>query len=270
MKKLLALLLACSAMSLAMVGCGDKKSDDDEKDSSSSSSSISESSDDESSDEESSDEESSDDESSDDGSSVIASAVEPGQIDPAIVGEWYNDEMGGTFCFDEENMVSMGMDYSEIMYFNANKELVMPGESGDELSVPSDYDGSTLSVSYSDEATGTTVELMTLVRADDADPDSLDGEYELMGGDLYDALIANLFGDIDSTVSMNISGETLSLKMSVCEYSADGENMEMFGDGLSLFGIDNQADAVMSYTISGDTLSLTDASGIEMEFTKLS
>lgn len=276
MKKLLALLLACSAMSLAMVGCGDKKSDDDEKESSSSSSSISESSDDESSagessGDESSDEESSDDESSDDGSSVTASAVAPGQIDPAVVGEWYNDEMGGTFCFDEENQVAMGMDYSSIMYFNADKELVMLGGIGsDGITVPVDYDGSNLSVSYSDETTDTNVELMTLVRVDDADPDSLDGVYELMGGDLYDALIANLYGDIDSTVSMTVSGETLSLKMSVCEYSADGENMEMFGDGLSLFGIENQEDAVMSYTISGDTLSIVDAAGEKMDFTKIS
>lgn len=298
MKKLLALLLACSAMSFAMVGCGDNNSDD-EKESSSSSSSISESSDDESSDDESSDEssddESSDDESSDDessgdessndessddessgdessdnGSSVIASAVDPGQSDPAVIGDWYSEEMSGTFCFDAENQVAMGMDYSSLMYFNADKELVLVGGSDDDLTVPVDYDGSTLSVSYADETTGTTVELMTLVRIGDADPASLDGDYELISGDLYDAFASNLYGDIDSNVTMIVSGETLTLKMSVCEYSADGENIEMFGDGLSLFGIENQEDAVMSYTILGDKLTITDATGEVMEFTKLS
>lgn len=288
MKKLLAILAACSMITFAMAGCGDKKSDDDEKESSSSSSvsessedeSEEESSKDESSEEESSDEESSDEESSEAGlsgeessdSSSAASGpsiVEAGQVDPAVLGDWYSEDLGGSFCFDDKNVVSMGMDYSSIMYFNADKELVMPDSSGTEISVPVDYDGSTLSVSYSDDTEGASMELMTLVRTDAANPDSLDGNYELIDGELYDSLITALFSDTDTTISMAVSGENLYIKMTVCEYTADGEKLEMFGDGLSLFGIASQEEAVLDYTVSGDSLSMTDASGESMDFTKV-
>lgn len=283
MKKLLAILAACSMITVAMAGCGDKKSDDDEKESSSSSS-VSESSEDESeeesSEEESSDEESSDEESSEaglsedessDSSSAASgpSTVEAGQVDPAVLGDWYSEELGGSFCFDDKNVVSMGMDYSLIMYFNADKELVMPDSSGAEISVPVDYDGSTLSVSYSDDIEGSSMELMTLVRTDAANPDSLDGNYELVDGELYDSLITALFSDTDTTISMAVSGEKLYIKMAVCEYTADGEKMEMFGDGLSLFGMASQEEAVLDYTVSGDSLSMTDTSGESMDFTKV-
>lgn len=271
MKKLLALLVACSTMAVAFVGCNDDNKSKSETDDKSSSSSVSESSDESSESSEESEESSKAD-------TPAINSIDPGQVDAALVGDWYNPEMGGSICFTDDNKVSMAIDYSELMYFDADKNLMLSG-----ISCPSEYDGSVLSVVMTNEtlgiepetdADGNTLEeepeeLLTLERIGSADTASIDGEYLLISGGLYDELSASIYNDAaDSKIIMIINGEELMLRMSICEYSADGEVVQMLGDGLEIFGSLSGDDAVCSYTVSGDTLSLTDNSGEAIEFTK--
>lgn len=270
MKKLLALLLACSTMTVVLAGCGSKKDKSSDK---SSSSSVSESSEDSDSSEES---ESSSDSSSDSSSGSSVSTIEAGQVDTNLVGDWYSEEMGGNFCFDDDNRMLMSIDYSSIMYFDSNKTLMMSG-----VECPSTYDGTTLDVSIdSSVLNGTTAEgessaeastmsLMSLERKDAENADSIDGEYTLISGELYDELAASLYnGDAGTRISAIINGETLMLKMDICEYSADGATLSIINDEMNIFGFEEGEDTNCEYSISDDTLSLT-ASGETVDFTKV-
>ncbi|MBQ8296597.1 MAG: hypothetical protein IJX77_02300 [Ruminococcus sp.] len=186
-------------------------------------------------------------------------------IDKNLVGAWYSDDFGGDMVFGDDNKISMSMDYSEIMYFDADQNLMMSG-----VACPSEYDGKTLSVVLGEEMGMTEeMEILTIERIGDADEDSIDGEYKLTGGELYTELNA-LYTDEGTTGDVNIiiDGETLEIELSLCEYKADGKKIEFTGEGVEILGLENEEDAVCDYEIDGDNLTLTESSGSTMEFTK--
>lgn len=282
MKRLLAIFLVCSAMTLTTVGCSNKKDDGNSVNSESSNVSGSEADESEPTEaEEASDdgETSNDDASGADSSDPVT--IEAGQVDPDLTGEWYTEEMGGSLCFDENNKVLMSMDYTPIMYFNSDKNPVVYESEG-----TVEYDGTTLSVFIDSDVLGIesetdangssadseVIDFLTLERNGEADPDSFDGEYILTGGVVYEDL-SFLFStimadDSDLGLFMVIDGESLTLKMEVCQYTADGKRLEMFGSGIEIFDITNQEDAVFEYAISGDKLTLTDVCGEKMSCVK--
>jgi hypothetical protein len=56
---------------------------------------------------------------------------------------------------------------------------------------------------------------------------------------------------------MTIDGETFIVEINVCNYKADGSTLNFSGAGISFFDFEDEEDAVMEYTVDGDTLELT-------------
>lgn len=198
-----------------------------------------------------------------DGKTDSESESKSSDIDEALIGRWYNEDLGGSFCFEEDNTVVLSADYSSIMYFDEDQNFIVSTVTFD-----SEYDGTTLSVTM-DEDDGADEEtlLLEVERIGDADEDSIDGEYTLVGGDLYDELTST-FSEIDADFTITIDGELLYLNLQICEYKADGETVEFTGEGVEFFEFESEEDAICEYEIDGDTLTLTENSGSTLELTK--
>lgn len=288
MKKLLALLLACSTMAFAAVGCGDKEEKEKEETTSSADSTEEDTTEEDTTEDDAEEDTTEEDTAEEDttgeddedafvidsenfgdddvttGGSTGTVSVPEGSIDPILVGEWYSDELGFSFIFGNDSVMAIGMDYTEIMYFNANKNLVMSG-----VECPADYDGEVLSVTVTDETGAEAMHVMEMERADGANPDSLDGEYILTGGMLYDELQAMFAdGETGAETRMIIDGETLEIEYRMCEYAADGQTIQIFASNSVLFEDMGEDASVCDYEISGTTMIMTDTSGVEMELTK--
>ena len=186
-------------------------------------------------------------------------------IDKNLLGSWYSEDLGGNMVFSDDNTVSVSVDYSELMYFDADMNLVISG-----VSCPAEYDGTNLSAVLGADLTGgEEMEMFTLKRTGEADEDSLDGEYNLVSGSLYDELSALYEGGIDTdSIQMVIDGETLEIMMNFSEYKADGKQIEFVETSANFFEFEEGEEPICDYVIDGDTLTLTEASGETMELTK--
>jgi len=213
MKKLCALLIACSTITAVMSGCGKdgKKSSKD--------------------------------------------------IDSKLIGSWYSDEIGGNLSFSEDKKVSLSIDYSSIIHFNEDQKLEFSG-----ITCDSEYDGKTLSATV--DAGSETMEVLTIERIGKEDEDSIDGEYDLKGGELYSELQGIFDSETSSTLYVVVDGEDFDIKVNLCEYKADGKKVELIGEGVEIFDFEDDDEAVLTYEIDGDKLTLTESGGNTIELKK--
>ena len=282
MKRILALILSLSLMTVCAVGCGDKKESDKED---TKSSSVSEKEDDEEETTEKGEEETTEDDeeetteedeeetteedtdSNEPADEIVnvgdITNVENGSIDAALVGNWYSDEMGFSFCFSDDGVMGISMDYSSIMHFE-NMNLVMSG-----VEIPVEYDGKVLSVNIEGATAEESMFVMELERTGAADKSTLDGEYLLTSGMLYDELVA-MFSDhmTDAETKIVIDGTAFIIEYDMCEYAADGKNIEIFAGNSPLFSDIDEESAICGYKISGNTLTMTDETGDVVELTR--
>ncbi len=261
MKKLIAILMACTMMT-AFVSCDssdkDKESsesktsvsesvDDSSKDSSKDSDDEGSSKDDESSEkEESSDKDEDSDskdsksEDADESSKAALPEVEAGKIDEKLVGSWTAEEMGGgSMVFSKDNRLSMVVDYSEMMNFK-NGKLVTSGEECDTT-----FDGKKITAKSQDQ------DVLVLEREGDADSSNMDGKYILTGGAIYD-----MMGATGMKIYFTITGEKLVMEMDMCEYAADGKYITVLGDEIGMFSSEDGDDVTSEYKIDGETLTI--------------
>ncbi|MBE6862755.1 MAG: hypothetical protein E7497_07670 [Ruminococcus sp.] len=259
MKKLLAILLACSAFAFAMTGCSDKKEENSK-------------SEDEYSNSDSSSEASEEEETVEATTKEIPS-IEEGLVDDALIGSWFNEYMGGSYLFKEDNTLSMELDYAEIMYFKGDKLILGEYEidyetDGKKVSVIADYEALNVEPPTDENGSATADKYEILIMERKEESDSIDGTYKLTGGEIF-TMFKSIYGSIEMEPSLSIivDGESLKLIVDMCEYSADGKTLQMFGEGAAIFGLGDE-DPKCEYSIDGDTLSLTDKFGVTDTFTK--
>lgn len=266
LKKLIAVMFAALLMTAAAASCSNN--DDDDKKETPDGSYSDNSERDENNDNKSDDGDNGD--SSDKNAIGDSPAtVKEGLVDSALVGTWYSEAMGGSFCFDEDNTVSILVDYSGIVHIKPETRQFYINDIGDMIT---EVQGKTITVTYveNDNMSGLDESVfMVLESESEISDNALDGEYTLVGGDLFDDMNETLFdGEAGSRLSMIIDGESLWLKMEICHYTADGIMLEMYGEGAEMFSITTQEEAVCEYTVEGDKFAMTDASGESMEYVK--
>ena len=187
-----------------------------------------------------------------------AKEAENSTVDSKLVGEWFYEEAGINMMFSEDNTVAATMDYTGIMYFDADKNLVIGG-----TAVPADYDGSKLSVTVD----GT--DMFVRERKGEADADSLDGTYYLTGGELYTEMAEVYDGTVTGeTMQMVVDGENLKIVMEFASYEADGSKIVFSDTKANMLGIEDTADYTCDYVIDGTTVTFTvesDGSTMVME-----
>lgn len=260
MKKLLAVFLACSTLALTMTACdmGKNNNSESSQDIPGKTDSANEAS----------------------GTEVSGSdidEIEKGLIDEALVGKWFNETLGGSYFFRADGKLEMHSDYSATLHFTSENALI------NNIEAPFEYDGKKLTVSADNKTLGVPAtdesgdssetvvyDVVILERTDDENPDSIDGTYKLTGGEVYKTFssIYSSYGLIPQ-LSMIINCEKLTLVLSMCEYSANGSVVQMFGDGAALFGLEDNQNAICTYEIDGNTLSITDSAGNKNEFSKV-
>lgn len=307
MKKLIALLTACTAMTCLFASCGkdEDKDDDDKKASKKNSTSVSESADEDEKDgkddkdadeeetteeeteeeeettkeeeDESSEEdddtdekksEKKDDKKKDDKKKDSGSASAGGSITQAeFSGMWisHDEDYDGLylgFDFNDNGSGDLIMDFSELMRFDANGGLIFGGEAVDSDMVS--FDGSKFSFAME----GTSFLEMTRTGASDAS--TMDGEYVLNGGMLYDELLPELekeFGTEDNTVYMIVAGETLYMSFEdLFKYELNGDTLTVNGS-VAIFGNEEDSEDI-PVEYDGTTLTLTSGADV-LHFTKV-
>jgi len=183
-----------------------------------------------------------------------------------IIGIWMADSQSGTgensfasgMAFYKDMTGDFIMDFSNIMYFNADGsfvagETVFPAECT--ASVP---DQDILMVNSGDN------DVIVLKRTDSfGDNDEINGVYQLAGGALYDSITQTLkdsYGDANNNFCFIIKGEKMYLDMSgAFQYKLDGDSLAMAGakayfkDGVDSVKID----------VSDDSLSLINGSDVQ-------
>lgn len=174
-------------------------------------------------------------------------------IDKKLVGSWNSEEIGGNLNFSEDGKVSMSVNYDSLgIHFNDDMKFVM-----EDTEIDVDYDGKKAVVDAA-KAFGLDEEMLfiEMERTGDENKDSLDGEYKLTGGMIYDELMDE-FENAPATY-MIVDGETLDIKLDICDYKADGKKITLTGEGLALLDMGDEETAECEYKIDGDTLSMTE------------
>lgn len=240
MKKLLSFLIAMTMTACAFTSCGSKDDDDSKK-----------------------------------GSSV--SDEEKGGENSAL-GKWKpvadeeNSEDLENVVFDiqseDKATISMVQDMSEDIYFDDKKSFFFTGmEFGDDNY---DFDGKTFVLHAFSEND------LTMEKIDGSD--DLFGEYKWINGDAYDAM-AQGFGDSASEDGVDADFEnTCEMYMTCGEGSTSLEirfkldDFKLTDDTISIssaiFGEDSLENA--PYTIDGDTMTLTNAKGKDVQLKRIS
>lgn len=273
MKKLFALLLACSMITCAFTACGNEEAGSGESSDKSSSSQVSESSESlsESSDDESDSditkensqtesEEISDGDS--DSSQAEKVAITAGKAnDEKLIGTWTNDELSASYSsirFSKDGIISAVVDCSTIMCISGDY-LNMSG-----TDCPYEFDGTDFSCVITSADMGITdpevemqeLSILEMTKLEPSDKSDINGAYLLTGGMLKDMYAESLpmQGDIYVTVSNN---SDIVMEVQVCGYDADGEVLTWKGDAKAILGIDSNEEAITPYNIDGDTLTIS-------------
>ncbi|MBR2284195.1 MAG: hypothetical protein IJ874_07235 [Ruminococcus sp.] len=178
-----------------------------------------------------------------------------------IIGSWYSDDIGSAFCFREDGRLYLQTDISDTMTFDGQGVAHMTGSDMDYSSYCS-YDGSTLSFVIED-----TVEMLTISRRGEPDPDSAYGEYDVTGGIMLDTF-SEEFGGAEGRYGVVLSEGSFVAEVDMCSYtiSENGKKMTLSGEELSVFGT-GSGDTVYDISFSGDKLRL-ESSGKKLEFTR--
>lgn len=174
-------------------------------------------------------------------------------IDKKLVGSWNSEEIGGNLNFSEDGKVSMSVNYDSLgIHFNDDMKFVM-----EDTEIDVDYDGKKAVVDAA-KAFGLDEEMLfiEMERTGDENKDSLDGEYKLTGGMIYDELMDEF--ENGPATYMIVDGETLDIKLDICDYKADGKKITLTGEGLALLDMGDEETAECEYKIDGDTLSMTE------------
>lgn len=282
MKKLIALLTACTAMTCLFASCGkDEDSKDDTKASDKNSTSVSESADEkEDKDAEKEDETEAETDAEEETEAETEAETEKetkeekkddkkdskkddkkndgGSItQEELIGRWisYDESYDGLYLgFDfSDKKGSLIIDFDEMMHFNADGDFSFNGEVMTDEFVK--YDGSTFEFSVGGQ------NMITMVRTGSADASSKDGEYKLTGGLFYDELIPEIqsqFGTDSDEVYFDVEGENMYMIFKdLFEYTLSGDTLNVSGS-VAMFG--NETDSEdLDVSYDGKTLSLTSA-----------
>lgn len=166
--------------------------------------------------------------------------------DNSIIGEWYSGEIGGSFCFDDDNNFSLKVDVTKTMYIDENNIAHIAG-SDEDFSDSCHFDGKT----YSFEVNG--VDMLTMTRENSAE--TAFGEYTLQSGILYDEL-ASVHGDLNDRYSIIVDKDVFDAKISMCEYSVNDSRIIFSGDDLSFFGAKEGTVSIFNFAIENNILTL--------------
>lgn len=244
MKKLIAFLSACAVITCSFASCGKEEAEESNEKSVSVSESEAETSETETEAEEETTEEETETEteSATEEETEEASAEES---DSDVVGMWYMEDDGMMMIFNvkEDGNVDTVIDITEIVHFTADGGMFIDGDILEPEYV--DYDGKSLVVTINEQ------EGFNMTK-DSGDAESLDGEYTLNGGIMYDSVSEG--GNYD--IGIIINGETMfSAYKNVISYTTDNGVVSLAG----LENLDYDFDtAELEYEVSGDTFTLFD------------
>ncbi len=180
-----------------------------------------------------------------------------------ILGEWYNDSIGGSFKFSENDQMYLLVDLSETMTIDSEGNVKMTS-SGKPFSGESEYDGKTFT--FSADGENGMINVLTMERAGESS-DSIYGEYTLKSGILSDQLTER-FGDSDGRYSMIIGETSVITEIEMCSYTAENGILNLSGSDLKIFGAEGDNDIVYDFAVQNDVLTLS-RGGTVMSFAKV-
>lgn len=184
---------------------------------------------------------------------------EPEYTKEDITGNWYSSEIGGRFCFSDDNMLSLKVDISKTMYMDENNIMHITG-SDDDYSDGCNFDGTT----YSFELNG--VDILTMSRK--ISYVSAYGEYILESGIIYDELVSE-YGDSGDTYSIIADDGVLDAQIRMCEYSVKSGNIITFsGNDLGFFGAGEGESSTFNFAVQNNVLTLIGADNSMLVFAK--
>ncbi len=304
MKKLIAILMSCMALTCTFTSCGDSDDDSSEsKKKSGSSSSASE----EETDEEETDEEETEDTSEEESSagssgkgSKRSEATTEEETEPETEEETEEEtepeteaatekttkkpggkssEQGGIVGYWDmpsaatEGMESLGIVLREDgtgAVYEIVTELMYMTDKGINIggfdfgSEFVDYDGTNFVI----DIEGT--HLLTMKRIDGGDPASYYGEYQITDGEFLSQIAAGMSSNAavdksDLTVVADFEKDYTELLFEdMFTYTADDSKITMDGNLMFIAGTDS-GQATVDYTLSGDDLTITAANGVKTE-----
>lgn len=172
-------------------------------------------------------------------------ATEADVSEENIVGMWVSEDHTGNFIgfdFKDNGNVDIFMDTTTMAHFTADGKLMMKN-SEKESEFESQFDGTTLSINASN------MDILTMTK-DSGDSDSLDGEYTLVSGAFYDSMKES---SGFSEMYMIVSGESMYLGYkNLLSYKTDRNNISISGLDKIDFGNGNNFDT--TYTVNDDVL----------------
>ncbi len=256
MKKLIAVLMACTMMTGVFTSCGNdekKESSESRKDVSFSDSSEEDETTEPETEEETEEdttevetateittesvtettteiEEESEPETEEESEIDLSSATSEGSIE----GIWISDELYG-YSFKNDGTGGILANVTEKMHFTADGGLAVSTLTIAPESVS--YDGTTLSVAVEGN------ELLTMTKNDSFNSDSYNGEYTLISGALYDGMATSMSQslglDMSAGVQVIVDDEEMFLNfVNIFTYTAENGNLEITDDSGAL-GIPN-------------------------------
>ena len=184
--------------------------------------------------------------------------------DGVLVGRWEGDE--ADIVLSDSGKVTAEFDISEVMLLEKDGTFMLSGEEQPKA----EYDGSRLTLYTNGEEEGDVVEFLTLTRADEPNPDSYDGLYNIETADFKQRL-AGLFIDeeaADFEVQVRIRyGKFIVCLPDFCEYTQNGDEFSLL--------LPNSADGSIAdelsdstFVLEGDSVTFYNGEGIAEQFEK--
>ncbi|MDE5764640.1 MAG: hypothetical protein K2N49_07580 [Ruminococcus sp.] len=181
-----------------------------------------------------------------------------------LIGEWYSDEIHGSFVFKDDNMLYLKVDFTDMLYIDEKGSAEL--SSGNPDNAQYSYDGTlySLSIGEGDEK----IDMITMERNGEPS-DSVYGEYTLMSGIFYDQL-SEQYGNIENRYGIIVAENALDAEIRMCSYETDSENIIFTGDGMDIFGISGDNGNIARYRciIEKDVMTLVANNG-NLVFTKV-
>ncbi len=174
-------------------------------------------------------------------------------IDEQIIGIWSNGTSGYEFTSDHD--VSLIMDYSSLVKFNADGSVTVNGTVIPKEDVTAE--GNTVSIVHKYEEFDEPVDVMELEKLSSSGS-GFDGEYLFTGGDYKAAVAVSLGVEADSiTLKGKVDGDSFILTAEAfCKFETNNGVLELFGEDMNY--VDSNATSVKyTYSIDGDELKLT-------------
>lgn len=179
----------------------------------------------------------------------------------SIVGTWEGDIDGtaGKYIFNDNGKLTMSMEWSD--YLNMDGSSCYVG--GTDVTEYLEFDGSEFTLAED----GT--ELISMKKTEKTDADDFDGEYDVQGGYLAEA-IESQFGDDEFNISITFEGKVTYFNIKdIADYSIDGDKITLSNIPESMAD-DGSTTEELSFKLDGDSLTLTDPENEDdkLEFTR--